>query len=491
MLEFLRREYSKKQAFIICLTACSFFMFPIIYSNIYYIDDMSRAQTNYLGWAGLGRPMSDYIFILFSLSTNHSVDISPLPQIISVILNATSVFLILNKGLKTRTISNILLCSIPLACPLYIQNMIYKYDSLSMASAVTMAILAWYYLNDKFTRIIISGILLCMSMALYQAAVPIYFIMVLMSILTACIYNKVPFRYTISSICSSVLGWGMYQFILFSFLKSDRGELIFSENNWTEIFSKNFLSFWTLYKEVYGGVFFNLLILIMSIGGVVICVTVLLRKNNGTYADKAVSNLSFLIPFLSFFVSIAFIAILKDAIIFPRVALGFGFSIMLCIYAMTVYDKTDISKFIISAILMFMSIVIAFAIMSACRNQYELDKSRALEIKSIIDANPLYNQNNTTTIGVTSESVLASRVAEIYPLTKRINARMNDWAASLQLKYFGLRNVSFTFDRSKTMHEADKACNQGISLYKGNDFSIYNFDNKNYVLLGDAWKKCI
>ncbi len=484
-------KFSNKNSFLLLLSASALFMLPIINANIYYVDDISRAQTNFLGWSGLGRPVSDILLMIFSLG-RRAVDVSPLPQILSVFINAVTAYVLLKCISKESTVNSVLISAIAISSPLYIQNMVYRYDSLSMSLAVLFSVYAFYIPFVKYRNIIIVAVSLVLSFCLYQATMPIFPILIMLG---AFKLNKES-----KSFLTFIIKWAIvyltsllaYKVISGFFVTSTRGDMIFSHENWIEALKSNLESFYWLYVNAYGhhGDIIISFLVVLSFSFIVFS---LLKRNNTITNNIYIivqGFLSITFPLLSLAVSAIFISILSESLIVPRVALGFGFAMAFIIYTLHDKNHNNLIIFIASSIVLFISICSSYAVMSATKKQYESDLFLTAQIKTIIESNDRLKGLTFHTYGRVSESIYSRMVSESYPIARVINARLYDWTLATQLNGLGAKNIDFSFDRKSTIKKLIAACSYGKHEVSTPLYNIFSHSKDAYIVIGEAPKEC-
>ncbi|WP_132927442.1 glucosyltransferase domain-containing protein [Sodalis ligni] len=195
---YLEKDYPQKKSFWLCLLLCGLFAFPILYADIYYIDDVSRSQKGLLGWSGLGRPLSDFALKIFNLNKGGLLDVSPLPLILSIFVIAACSMLIAEGIFKRYNVKTLLLSMVCIVCPVLLQNLAYRFDSLPMTLALLFAILAWKIL-DKSTVVhsTLAVILLFLSLSLYQPCAAVFPILIVAKLMVSSYSKKIDSGYYI------------------------------------------------------------------------------------------------------------------------------------------------------------------------------------------------------------------------------------------------------------------------------------------------------
>ncbi|WP_353894621.1 glucosyltransferase domain-containing protein [Photorhabdus laumondii] len=101
---------------------------------MYYLDDLGRVIYGTM-WDHDSRYLSNIVYYILTFG-NKTLNISPYPQILSIIVFSFS-SLIITKAFKLNTdIISALACSLLLTSPFYIENVSYKFDSLTMALSI-------------------------------------------------------------------------------------------------------------------------------------------------------------------------------------------------------------------------------------------------------------------------------------------------------------------------------------------------------------------
>lgn len=123
----------------------------IIRANYYYFDDMGRALEGYRGWgASFSRYLSDVMSFFFH-GNIYLTDISPLLQIIAIIILATAstILVYVFKNNNKFTFVDYLSAMPIVLCPYFLQCISYKFDAAYMAISIIAAIAPMLLCNFK------------------------------------------------------------------------------------------------------------------------------------------------------------------------------------------------------------------------------------------------------------------------------------------------------------------------------------------------------
>ncbi len=492
MINNLTSHITKEKGFIISLLLSTLFAYPIINSGVYYIDDLARSQTGFLGWKSLGRPLADYIFYFFSFKSRQSVDVSPLPQLISILLMALTINFASDKLFKFRSISSVIGSSLIFLNPLFLHNLVYRYDSLSMVLSISSCIFASLTsFNNKKIDFIIKSVLIFSSLCLYQVSA-VCFIMICLIIYSLSLGQgiKVEVKRIITDLVIVLSSYGLYFILIKATTNNSRSETIFTQDNWTQLLMVNLNKFINLYSGAFHRPI-EALILIATIASVAIYTFCIINRRNEFkgYIQKTLAITLVLNPILLLVASISTIVILKESLILPRIATTFGIVILYSACMLQLQSK-KISLFY-SALVVFGSITISFALAASMKDQYQKDLLLVSQIKSSIEDDDILSKSKTTAFGVARESLVAHNNAKIFPVVSMINSRVYDGTASIMLTRLGLTGVNFSFDRKKWMEIAISVCSANKPRVENSDFSIYNSEKQNFVFLGKRPTQCL
>ena len=152
----------------------------IIRADLYYIDDINRSLYGYRVWENWSRYISSFLAIFIHTNTQID-DISPLTQLIAVLLIAASsvtLVYVINDKKITKTA---LAVSLPVGLsPYFLQCFSYKFDSPYMALSVFASIIPFIFADNYKSFSIASVIGLLIMCMTYQASSGIYIIIVIM-----------------------------------------------------------------------------------------------------------------------------------------------------------------------------------------------------------------------------------------------------------------------------------------------------------------------
>jgi hypothetical protein len=176
---------SDRDVFLILIALYGLILVPILRANRYYNDDLKRALIGRTGWDSNGRPLTTLLMKLLQFYDHALIDISPFTQIGAVAILAWAGVLIARRyAIRSPLVAA--LVAFPLgAQPFFLENLSYKFDSLSMALALFLALLPAVALRDPRRGWWLGVAALFASLCLYQPAFTAFLIFVLVELVLA------------------------------------------------------------------------------------------------------------------------------------------------------------------------------------------------------------------------------------------------------------------------------------------------------------------
>jgi len=154
-------------------------LYPILRADRYYIDDLKRSLMGRTGWDSNGRWLTTLLMKLLQCYDHALVDISPFPQIAAIGVLACAGALIKRRyAIRSPFVAAVI--AFPLgAQPFFLENLSYKFDSLSMALALLLAMLPVIGMRADRRGAWLGSLSLFGSLALYQPAINAFLVFTL------------------------------------------------------------------------------------------------------------------------------------------------------------------------------------------------------------------------------------------------------------------------------------------------------------------------
>lgn len=148
--------------------------YAILRANFNYIDDMGRVLEGYKSWDYFSRYLSNFLSN-FIHADSYLTDISPLPQLLAIVILSLSgiLFLYVITGKSKFSIGQYI-ALIPLGLsPYFLECISYKYDSVYMALSILASIapLLFRFQKKYFVASVLGILIVCTT---YQAASGIF-----------------------------------------------------------------------------------------------------------------------------------------------------------------------------------------------------------------------------------------------------------------------------------------------------------------------------
>lgn len=146
------------------------YILPVLLADTYYRDDLPHAMSGLTLWERDGRPLASVVSSLVSFawpsfSSPALYDTSPLPQLLGILALAYGAARLAARLFPDGAgLAQALVVFPVTASPFMLQNLSYKFDALTMALAITLALMA--ALTSRWT----SAFLLLLVLMLYQPA---------------------------------------------------------------------------------------------------------------------------------------------------------------------------------------------------------------------------------------------------------------------------------------------------------------------------------
>lgn len=165
------------------------FYWPVIYAQSFYADDLARVQEGYFGWDIFGRYLAKAVAQIYSLNFSLIIDAAPLTWVASIFIVALSSFHLYRKIKKIDTFYALTLSVLFIINPFYIQNLLYRYDSVGMFLALYFTVLAFCTKKDFF-GCILSFSFLYVGLNFYQTFSNLYLSLVAIELLLLLVNNR-------------------------------------------------------------------------------------------------------------------------------------------------------------------------------------------------------------------------------------------------------------------------------------------------------------
>lgn len=414
------------------------YTFPLLTQQSYYIDDLGRSLYGGLGWSGNGRPLADAIFYIINFGIPIT-DSSPLPLILGLTALVMSLAYIRDYLFGNDYITAALCFMMIIANPFFIENLSYKYDSLTMCLSVAISIMASRKSYSRgISNIIIAVTLTIAYLSLYQASLNIYAIFLftfIFSDITSGKDLKPIIHKAISSLFSLITGYLIYSFFIAKKIVTgdyniEHSKIIELNSNIIESLYYNIVSFYKMISVIFNGayslVYYSMLV-VLVVSVLIIALKIFLSEQNKAMRITllAVSSSA------SLFFIIGPMLLLNSPIYASRILIGMGGVMFFCCYSMysAFGDKRLIFRIYFSFVLL-ISTFFSYGAYNSINAQFKFEENIVNRISQ--DIQRLGFGNNAEYIkfmGVEPYTSTNENIIKKHPIMKLLIPRIinNDW----------------------------------------------------------------
>ncbi|MFX1123139.1 glucosyltransferase domain-containing protein [Escherichia coli] len=467
-------------SFMFFCALIALYVMPIILTGRLYIDDLGRTLYGYSGWGSNGRPLSDAIMQSMSLG-GELLDLSPLNQILSVLILCIALYYYAAKFFgEISFIGSLVICFLFIANPFYIENLSYRFDSLTMALSMVLLLIPYSvasrrYISDLFSILMIIG-----SLSLYQASIGLFAILALIeSITTSNKGNKHIASMIARRVMQLFIAFLIYKTFISSYFVDGyynitHSEVIKLSHESLSVLIENIKSFLWFLNSYFHSMPVALRVLIPSaIAYSTIKMAYEIYKIGSK--DNAIALLILILsPFLVLVFSIAPMAILKSPVFAPRVLLSFSGAAMFYAFLMLRNIKSPVILTFIFAPLVWISFVYSYSFSNASKSQSITDEIIATSVFQEISHHE-FSLKYVAVNGEMPKSRQLLMAENKLPLMSRLVPvyLSYDWVWGAELlNHYGM-NLEFKVLGSE---KKNMICKSTL-ITKGSIYSLYSFND--------------
>lgn len=469
--------------FIVAVSLCAIYALPIFLFGGYYIDDLIRSVQGNTDWIYNGRLFSEY-FMKSLYFGNKMVDISPLPQLIAIILTSITIALLAKKYCKDHVYLGVLIFLPLWISPFYLQNISYKYDAGLMAMSTLSAVAPFIFIaNGKYKLFVFSLASVFSTLNFYQPSINIFSIFIVIDFLY--LSNKGDYdralKRTFTFVAALLAANIIYTLTISKIFVQGDYSLNHSEAATLETLIPTLLqnvnSFYSLIRMSLPKSF--LVVLIPSaLIFLFTLVLMLIKKKNGSLLKKSIINIAIASsPIIILFFVIGPMLMLQNPTLAPRTLVGF--SALLCsLFFLTSwipskYKSLAFITIIIPTVYMF---EISFAYYNAMRNQNRYEEIIISNIAYDLKLSDTLDKNQILFNGRVKLSPENRLAVETYPLLDFLiprNLNFSEFWGAIQLKHY---DIYLDHTKPNILKENElEICNYPI-IKKGIYYNVYNTD---------------
>ncbi|EPP0959104.1 glucosyltransferase domain-containing protein [Cronobacter turicensis] len=462
------------------LIAALLYVYPFATADIYYADDIVRTISGGFGWTELGRPLSNLIFYIIGFSSGKIVDISPLPQIAAVMLLTLSAWYFSSSVYGKVSLAGVVFSSPLLLNPFFLQNLAYKYDSITMAAAIFITTMAFVIQKDNFRTHVLSAALLVASLCLYQPVVNVFIGMIAVAMLRDVATHGRVVRGFLTRSAVFCFSYAFYTFVVAPiFSTTSRSELAIGDGA-ARYISLNIASLAENIESLLnrGALYSYAPLLLAAILGVALLIF-----------KGGVKNSFFI--FVSLIVAMVSLCgplfLLKNFGFVPRVMVGFTGFMLYVFYAASLLCESKKTNNIVLALGVY-NIMLCFSIcysfINAQKSQIDYEDHVLESIASHIFSDR--SLGTSVVMGSFGESAYNKTQQSTFPIISKLALTSYDWTNYMRLKNMGVSTISFRYNRSEMQRWLNEACRKGSSpISAAGDYSLLKSQGRSFFFVGD------
>lgn len=484
MVDFHKKELSPVNAWFFSFAIIAIGYYPLINDRIYLVDDITRSINGYFGWFGLGRPLTEWLAIILSTSSSRLADITPMPQLLSIVALTYLTKILIKNIFNKITIGNVLICITVAVNPLVLGNMLFRFDSLSMILSMLLSVMAWDLINKDKALYALAALIACLSF--YQPAISIFPLLVIIKFIQSKEDNDKTFGYIVKSAAISVISCLIYYFLVVKHTIKEttkRAELTTGLSSTIYDGIKTSVS---TALQSYG----RIACILISISAIIFIFVYMkhfknIAKSNPSKTKYITIALMVMVPIIIALCTAGVNLILSNGYYPTRVLFPIAFIIFMMLAIPAAFSNSlNCAASCLSIAMIFTSTSAIYATASSLYHQQRYDSYVLFSLSEKLSS--LNSDKNTYIFGATESSKASKTSTRVFPGLGYIDNNYYDMTLSQSLINNGIRNIKFSGQDRKTSYDLEEmACNGDMSLiYSMPQYSIFENDKSLLIYLG-------
>lgn len=308
------------------------YVLPIIIANRLYIDDLGRSADGYFRLSENGRPLADAVLHILSFG-GVALDTSPYTLLICVmVIVASSAYLCEELKIKSRLTSTVIPIAL-LISPNFLENLSYKFDSVTMGLSVSAIVISIACTANKSTttKFLVASFLMVVSLCLYQASINLIVSISLVEfyMLVAREYNsKVAVKTLLTRLASTISGYVIYSMLIapifvVGYYNTNHSDIIGSISEFIRTLD-NLIGLSSYMFMGIGGWIIGLCFLTASSISLYSAIVYFEKSSDEIIYRLLCTSVLIISPFAVIFCIFGSLSLLRDPVLHPRVLIGSG-----------------------------------------------------------------------------------------------------------------------------------------------------------------------
>ncbi len=358
---------------------------PILLAGRPCNDDLARSVLGSYGWVDNGRYLSNILMRALQLGASRATDIAPIPQFLAILALGYSGVLLVRR-FEIASIPLGILVTLPLGTqPFFLQNLSYRFDSVTMAAAMLCSVSAIAAHDRRWRNWLLGSVALLATFNLYQPAFNVFLVLAIFEIAFEIgreRTSRVVVRLAAWRFSQAIIASVAYKLFFTSGIKdwvADHGETIHSLDA-LPVVAANSLGFLRYLRDSLGGrlaSIFVIVTLVAAVPMIVLGIQRAWRARARSMADATARSIFLLLwPVLGLLAAVGPMLLLVDPIFAPRVFPAIGALICAALIAAAHSGPRRIA-FIAGSICLVVSAITAGAYSSAAGEQMKFEDAIA------------------------------------------------------------------------------------------------------------------
>lgn len=465
---------------------------PLILWGGYYWDDVIRSTQGLYGWKENARPLADVVFYVLN-GGGINANFYPLPQILAVMVMSLTIFLCWKRLLENKGLVSTLCCIPLIAAPTFVENLLFRYDALTMSMSVLFATIPAVSRLPYLTKFLLGAFCVFISLSLYQASITV-FVIISALVFVSEIRNgnyKHANKSVLISVFSLLAGYTTYskliaqKYLVGSYNLKHSEVLSLSDGGFLKGFTNNLDAFFTYVIKISPGMLLASLA-ITALFSFIFCVCLSLKSYRSGGIHGKISSALCLISLPVFvFCIVGPVALLKQPVFTARVLIGYGAFILTC-NVISMWSLPKRLAVIFAIPLIFMTIF-CYTLTNSLKSQDEYEGAITRSIINDMAALNVDVQPEIAIAGRMPKSTQTRLAEKAYPIVHNLTPILvndnSEWALQ-RFRQYGLSAKMVSRDISNTI--LSNLCSQK-RVRRGPYYDLYFSNN---VMFIDFNKKC-
>ncbi|MBQ7172478.1 MAG: glucosyltransferase domain-containing protein [Clostridia bacterium] len=438
----LRILKKHKTSFLILLSVCILSFVAVIRANYYYTDDLGRTVYGYGITGTFSRYLANILSEVFH-GNSWLADVSPLPQIIALVIISIAAILLLHiisETIHKQPTKWSFIALIPVCLsPYFLSCLSYKYDAPYMALSVLVSILPLVFMESGLAfysvTVFISMLAMCATYQVSSGVFPMLVAMIMLLMWIQKAEHKKIFRLLLSSAISYSSALIVFRLVIMTPISEDNyvdagvsiSNLFPNIKIYFNLLNNDLPTIW---KALFSVCFVFLVIIIVAI----------------THQKKVLSILTAIfVSICSFLLSFGVYIVFNKPLFSTRAFYGVGVFLSIICCVIFLENRFNIAKLPVVCLSWFF-VVYCFIYGNALNIQKEYIDFRTEQIINDCNNLDLLKKDNTTklqTIGTAGYQRAVKNMIEEYPLLERqipvlLSASEWSWGTFQFREYYGL-----------------------------------------------------